>query len=136
MTNLIAMLAVVVMQIESGGEPNPAKALGDYNARRGIYEAVGAYQIQPTSLHEANRVETILASREGREPRRWAYTDRTCLEKSFEMFSVTMQWHYGRGETDPVTLGAKWHRPYGTQCERYRQKVRRGIEQYKNNVLK
>ncbi len=134
MTNLIAMLAAVIMQIESGGEPNPAKALGDYNPATGLHEAIGVFQMHDGYVVEANRLEATLARRDGLEPRTWTSDERLCPEKSLEMFKVTMRWHYERGVTDPVTLAAKHHRPYGEQCPKYREKIRRGIEQYERQA--
>ena len=133
MTNLIAMLAVVIMQIESGGHPDPANALGDYNPATGKHAAIGAYQLHDVAVVEANRVEAILARRDGRQTRTWTSDERLCPIKSREMFEVTMEWHYRRGVTDPVTLGSKHHRPYGKQSPRYRELVRKGLENFSKN---
>ena len=133
MTNLIAMLAVVIVQIESGGHPDPANALGDYNQETGLHRALGAFQMWDTAVVEANRVERILAHRAGRTPRVWTSDERLCPTKSREMFEITMEWHYRRGVTDPVDLGSRWHRPYGKQSPRYRELVRKGLENFSKN---
>jgi hypothetical protein len=133
MTNLIAILAVVIMQIESGGHPDPANALGDYNPATGKHEAIGAYQLHDIGVDEANRVERILAQRAGRTPRVWTSDERLCPDKSREMFEITMEWHYRRGVTDLIELGAKHHRPYGKQSSRYRELVRKGLENFSKN---
>ncbi len=113
MHSLIAQIIACLIAIETGGHPSPATAIGDAGA------AVGVLQLHKGYVDEANRLERILATRDQRPQRRWTYEDRTNRLKSIEMVEITLTWHYGRGEHDPIRLGARHHRPYGKLSTRY-----------------
>jgi hypothetical protein len=113
MTATIAAAVAILLQIESGGEPNPDSAIGDGT------DAVGCLQMHAVAVHEANRIV-------GYE--RWTLGDRLDREKSLAMCRVTLEWHYRRGVTDVVDLACRWNRPNGERNEKYRDKVKERME--------
>jgi hypothetical protein len=123
MTNIIAAVIAAILTVETGGEADPANAVGDSG------RAVGAFQVHEIAVREANRLEGIEARREGRKARVWTYSDRYDPVKSREMAEVTLRWHYRRGVTCPVELGARWNRPDGSARQGYKDRIRQALSQ-------
>ncbi len=119
MTNIIIGVVAALIQIESCG--NDA-AVGD-NGR-----AVGCLQLWPIAVAEANRVEAIAARSQGRTPTVWSVDDRTNRQASVAMAFATLRWHYLRGVTDPIELGARWRNPKGDAPEWYVNKLRKQLK--------
>lgn len=120
MTNLIiAMAMTAIISVESNNGVD--RRTGDGG------RAVGVYQMWPVAVREANRIESIMARREGRRPRKWTLSDRHCSERSRQMCETTMIWHYRRGVKCPVELACKWRNPYSACPEWHRRKIRKAI---------
>lgn len=77
--------------------------------------AIGAYQIWPIAIKEANRIEKIVAKQEGRIARKWKLEDRLCIKKSKEICYITLYWHYKRGTKNPIDLACHWRNPYNVK---------------------
>jgi hypothetical protein len=120
MTNIIAMALAAVLAVES--QNGADKRTGDGG------RAVGAFQMWPVAVQEANRIESIMARREGRRPRKWRVSDRVDIDRSMEMCEVTMVWHYRRGVTDPVELACRWRNPYSACPEWHRRKIEKAVK--------
>jgi hypothetical protein len=118
MNTTIALVIAALIQIESGGRDT---AVGDGG------RAVGALQLWPVAVAEANRLEAVEARREGRKARAWTVDDRTDRKSAVAMAEVTLRHHYRRGATDPVELGARWRNPYSPCPEWYKDKLRREL---------
>ena len=83
--------------------------------------AVGKYQQWPISVEEANRIV-------GRKDM-WSLEDRKNPALSRAMAKTILSYHYRRGVTDPVELGAKWRNPYGEDApDWYKEKVKKGLK--------
>lgn len=83
--------------------------------------AVGKYQQWPISVEEANRIV-------GRKDM-WSLEDRKNPALSRAMAKTILSFHYRRGVTDPVKLGAKWRNPYGDEApDWYKEKVKKGLK--------
>ena len=120
MTNMIAVAVAAVLAVESNIATD--MRTGD-NGR-----AVGAFQMWPVAVQEANRIESIMARREGRRPRKWRVSDRVDIVGSTKMCGATLLWHYGRGVKCPVELACWWRNPY-SRCPRwYRRKIEKAIK--------
>ena len=114
-TNVIVLTAaMMVWRVESGGVTNPPA--GDSG------RAVGAYQMWPCAVAEANR---IARQRYGRAP--WVLADRENYFMARSMCLVTLQWHYDRGVTDVVDLAARWRNPKGDAPAWHRRKLVREL---------
>ena len=120
MTNIIAMALAAVLAVES--QNGADRRTGDGG------RAVGAFQMWPVAVREANRIESIMARREGRRPRKWRVSERADIDKALEMCEVTLRWHYRRGVTDPVALACKWRNPYSRCPEWHRRKIRKAVK--------
>ena len=120
MTNIIAMALAAVLAVES--QNGADKRTGDGG------RAVGAFQMWPVAVQEANRIESIMARREGRRPRKWRVCERSSVDAAREMCEVTMVWHYRRGVTDPVALACKWRNPYSRCPEWHRRKIEKAVK--------
>lgn len=117
MTNTIIALAVsLVFQVESGGRMNPPA--GDSG------RAIGPFQMWTVSVDEANRIARL----HNKQHTPWTYEDRKSYAKSRAMCYTTLQFHYNRGTTDPVTLASKWRNPYSTCPEWHVAKLRKAYE--------
>ena len=120
MSNVIAMALAAVLAVESRNCAD--KRTGDGG------RAVGAFQMWPVAVREANRIESIMARREGRRPRKWRVWDRASFVRSSEMCEATLRWHYRRGVTDPVALACKWRNPYSRCPEWHRRKIAKAVK--------
>jgi hypothetical protein len=136
MTNIIAMALAAVLAVES--QNGADRRTGDGG------RAVGAFQMWPVAVREANRVESIMSRREGRRPRKWRVSDRADIDKAREMCEATLRWHYRRGGgwrarggaraglwrgvTDPVALACKWRNPYSRCPEWHRRKIEKAVK--------
>ena len=120
MTNIIAMALAAVLAVES--QNGADKRTGDGG------RAVGAFQMWPVAVREANRVESIMSRREGRRPRKWRVCERADIDKAREMCEVTMVSHYRRGVTDPVELACRWRNPYSACPEWHRRKIEKAVK--------
>ncbi len=118
MNNTIALVIGILIQIETGGHPDPESAIGDGGA------AIGLLQLHKISVREACRIEIRDARLAGREPRSWTPEDRLSREKSIEMAEVILAFHYRRGAVDPEELACRWNRPFSEVPLPYRNKVR------------
>lgn len=107
MTALIASVIACLVQVESGGRRKPPDGDGG--------RAVGILQMWPCAVREANR---IIGYNE------WTLEDRNNPTEARLMCAVTLQWHYGRGVTDPIDLACRWNKPDGKASARYRRKVK------------
>ncbi len=121
MTGTVAIAIAALLAVESGGEADPANAIGPCGY------CVGALQMAPIAVAEANRLEAIEARRESRRARTWTDADRWCMDASREMAAVTLRWHYRRGVTDAVDLACRWNRPDGTARAGYRRRIEAAI---------
>ena len=125
MTNIIAMALAAVLAVESKNGAD--RRTGDGG------RAVGAFQMWPVAVQEANRIESIMARREGHRPRKWRVCERDSVDVAREMCEVTLRWHYRRGVTDPVALACKWRNPY-SRCPRWhRRKIEKAIKKLETN---
>lgn len=106
---VISQALAAILAVESGGKPD---AVGDGG------KAVGAYQIWPIAVHEANRIA-------GRKL--WTVDDRRNPQLSRAMARVTLEHHYRRGVTDPVDLACRWRNPKGDAPAWHRRKIERAI---------
>jgi hypothetical protein len=122
MQAVIAQVVAALICVESGGR---ADAVGDGG------RAAGILQMWPVAVAEANRVEAIVARREGRPARKWGPKDRLNPAASQEMCAVLLRWHYRRGVTDPVALGCRWRNPGGDAPGWYARKVRDALDKKK-----
>lgn len=96
-TNLVVLTAVhLCFLVESSGGRNTVAGDGG--------NAVGAYQIWPITVHEANRIvkQTL-----------WVLDDRNCPQKSRAICATILQYHFDRGTRTPVQLAARWRNPNG-----------------------
>ncbi len=116
MTATVAIALAALLVVETGGEIDPANAVGEAGE-------IGAYQILPIALEEANKLEAIEARRGGRPARTWGPEDRWCMDASHEMAAVTLRHHYRRGVTDAVDLACRWNRPDGSARAEYRRRI-------------
>lgn len=119
MTNMIAVAVAAVLAVESNNATDMRTGDGG--------RAVGAFQMWRVSVREANRIESIMARREGRRPRKWRDSDRHNSDKAREMCEVTMRWHYMRGVKCPVELACKWRNPYSRCPDWHRHKIRKAV---------
>ena len=119
MTNIIAMALAAILAVES--QNGADKRTGDGG------RAAGAFQMWPVAVREANRVESVMARREGRRPRKWRVYERADIDKAREMCEATLRWHYRRGVTDPVALACKWRNPYSRCPEWHRRKIAKAV---------
>lgn len=111
MSNTIAVVLAVLIQVESGGND---KAVGDGG------RAVGVLQAHRCAVDEANRIVG---------ERRWRYSDRYDRQKSIAICRATLARHWRRGVTDPVKLCCKWRNPYGKRAPLwYRKRVEKALE--------
>ena len=111
MSNTIAVLLAVLIQVESGGND---KAVGDCG------RAIGCLQIRVVAVDEANRIVG---------ERRWRYSDRYDRQKSIAICRATLARHWRRGVTDPVELCCKWRNPYGKRAPLwYRERIEKALE--------
>lgn len=117
--DIITMVVCAILCVESSGGKDLRRGDGG--------RATGPYQMWTVAVDEANRIEKIEARREGRNVRRWRYSDRTSPLLSRQMCEVTMRFHYRRGVTDPVLLACRWHRPYGKPDQVYKRKIQKVI---------
>ena len=125
MTNIIAIAMAAILSVES--QNGADKRTGDGG------RAVGAFQMWPVAVREANRIESIMARREGRRPRKWRVSDRVDIDWSMEMCEATLLWHYGRGVKCPVELACRWRNPY-SRCPRWhRRKIEKAIKKLETN---
>lgn len=115
MTNLLLRVVSTLIAIESGGDPT------SYNPSE---DAAGILQMRPVAVREANRIT-------GRHL--WAEDDRWNPQLARAMCFETLRFHYLRGCTNPVELGAKWHRPYAQASPRYLRLV---AENYQTTLQK
>ena len=119
MSNVIAIAMAAVLAVES--QNGADKRAGDGG------RAVGAFQTWPVAVREANRIESIMARREGRTARKWRVSDRSSFGRSRDMCEVTLRWHYRRGVADPVALACKWRNPYSACPEWHRRKIEKAV---------
>ena len=125
MTNIIAIALAAVLAVES--QNGADRRTGDGG------RAVGAFQMWPVAVQEANRIESIMARREGRRPRKWRVSDRVDIDRSMEMCGATLLWHYGHGVKCPVELACRWRNPY-SRCPRWhRRKIEKAIKKLETN---
>ena len=76
-------------------------------------------QMWEVAVEEANRIV-------GRKL--WTAEDRKDPALARAMAKTTLSYHYRRGVTDPVELGAKWRNPYGEEApEWYKAKIRKAL---------
>ena len=120
MTNVIAIALAAVLAVES--QNGADKRTGDGG------RAAGSFQMWPVAVREANRIESVMARREGRRPRKWRVSDRYSFDRSREMCETTMKWHHRRGVTDPVALACKWRNPYSRCPEWHRRKIAKAVK--------
>lgn len=112
MSNVIAMVIVVLIRVESGGD---RWAVGDGG------RAVGILQQHRVSVVEANRIVG---------ERRWTYGDRYDPEASVEMCRVTLERQWRRGVRDPVALACRWRNPNGRNVPRWhRKKIEKAMKE-------
>jgi hypothetical protein len=97
----------------------PAEGFADNDTVGDEGRAVGTLQMWDDAVAEANRIV-------GREL--WTSEDRKDPALARAMAKVTLSFHYRRGVTDPVELGAKWRNPYGKEApEWYKAKLRKAL---------
>lgn len=120
MTNIIAIVLSAILAVES--QNGADKRTGDGG------RAAGAFQMWPVTVREANRIESIMARREGRRPRKWRVSDRVDIPRAREMCEVTLRWHYRRGVKCPVELACKWRNPYSRCPEWHRRKIEKAVK--------
>ena len=118
MTNTIALVISILIQIESGGVAN---AVGDDG------RAVGILQMWPISVREANRIV-------GKDL--WTSKDRSDPQLSLAMAKVTLGYHYNRGVTDPIKLAGRWRNPHGNAPRWYLNKARKAKERIESSGSK
>lgn len=118
----LGLIIAALLIVETGGEANPNACIQDGG------NAVGSLQMWPVAVLEANRIEAMASRREGRVARVWGLLDRFDRVASIDMCRVTLEWHFRRGVTDPVELGARWRNPAGDAPEWYKQRVREALE--------
>ena len=124
MTNIIAMALAAVLAVESqNGED---RRTGDGG------RAVGAFQMWPVAVREANRIESIMARREGHRPRKWRVSDRVDIARSMEMCEATLLWHYRRGVKCPVELACRWRNPYSDCPSWHRRKIEKAVKKVRD----
>ena len=119
MSNVIAMALAACLSVESSNGIDTR--IGDGG------RAVGVLQVHPVAVREANRVERIMARRQGRVAKKWTLADRRCPVNSAEMCRATLEWHYRRGVKCPVELACKWRNQYSRCPSWHRAKIEREI---------
>lgn len=125
MTNLIiAMAMTAIISVESNNGADLRTGDGG--------RAVGMYQMWPVAVREANRIESIMARREGRRPRKWRVSDRVDIDWSMEMCEATLLWHYRRGVKCPVELACRWRNPYSDCPSWHRRKIEKAVKKVRD----
>lgn len=83
-------------------------------------KALGSLQMWGIAVEEANRIV-------GRDL--WKLEDRRDPTLARAMAKTTLSYHYRRGTTDPVELGAKWRNPFGEEApDWYKEKIRKALK--------
>jgi hypothetical protein len=108
MTNALAILVAVLVQVESQGR----NVSGDEG------RAAGVLQMRTIAVKEANRITG----------RRWTPADRWNPGASREMCHATLTWHARRGVRNPVDLAARWRNPHGDAPSWYRYRLYRELQ--------
>jgi len=73
-----------IIQVESGYNEN---AIGDNG------EALGIAQIHKICVDDVNRIEKIIAKKEGRRPTQFTYEDRKSSDKSKQIMRIYLSWY-------------------------------------------
>lgn len=79
-------------------------------------KAVGAYQIWPCRVREANRIA-------GRQI--WTLADRENIQLSRAMCLIDLNYRFNRGTTNLIDLASRWRNPKGNAPEWHLEKLRK-----------
>ena len=112
MTNLLPIIISALIQIETGGHPDPADSVGDQG------RAIGILQLHPIMVEEVNRITGL----------KYHESDRYSPTLSERMAYAFLEYQYRRGVTDPVALACRWNRPNGDPNPAYWTKVILALE--------